>query len=857
MKRIVIFFNLILISLPVQLTGQEIVLKRGSLQDVFNQLEKITGWSLNYDPETISNIQLTSTRIFDIQDKNSTLISILKSTLVDFEIVEDVILILPPEKRKYFICGTLKDADSDAPLPYAHVYLDNLHTSWTDDDGYFEIEKSAYKNELLNLSYLGYRDTSIFVDNFKTDCPEIKLTRDPVVFSEEIIIRDYIFSAITQGMHFNGINFDMKALTHELGALDRDVLKSIQFLPGITSLDESASNISIRGSEPDHNLVMWEDVPMYSNGHYFGMISSINPFVVDKLNVYNDVYSSSIDNRIGGVIDIKLPNTVSDKVRLGMGSTFTENHIELLAPLINDKLGIILCGRMAMNKLFDDNLALGTYGDKIFASSEILNDNTDENNSESELDLNFYDVNAKLIFKPTDKLKYSLSFFISKDNFLHEYEFQSGLLGGYDSLDIGNSILSNQLEYQWSPESTSSIHLNQSTFKSEYAFLFDELQDQQNNFLRLNENEISDLQLKILHNQRWPHMNLSAGYILDLKNLEYEVAELATYEEDVSFEEKVNGEFHHMFSDINWKKGRFLIDFGTRFTYVQNENKINFSPRFTLSYLLNDDYTFRLSSGLFNQYISQIVNLSQSRLHLENKIWTLIPEDPMSSRKLSFGVTFDKNRWLVDFDAYYHRSSSVPVLSSGQSSALYIKESGTSNARGLECLVKKRWKSFSSAISYNLGFVHYSIPSINIEDFPANIDQRHNVSAIAHYKRNGWNFSAQYTLRSGLPYSDIDGIQLVQNMEEEYYEVELKGINDQRLSRFKRLDLTIGYRAAIRDIINLDFQLSMLNVFNAKNSLSRNYVLSNSEQSTLEPEIFEVEKFQLGRTPQILFRITY
>ncbi len=853
-----LFICLLGISLVITtpLNGQTLDLSKGNLKDQLAILKEATGWSFNYNPEIIGKVYKSFDQKLDLQNQSKAVHNLLNGTKIDFEIIDGVIVLIPPLKKDYHLSGFLKDERTGEPLPYAHVYIDKVHSSYSDDRGFFEIRKEAYKDERVHISYLGYQDTSLYASMFDREEMEIFLKTDAVVFSKEIIIRDYIFSAITQGKSFNGIDFDMRSLNYELGALEKDVLKSIQFLPGVTSLDESASNISIRGSEPEHNLVLWENAPMYSSGHLFGMISSINPFVIDKLSINNDVYSSSIDNRIGGVVEIQLPDEIKDNLEFGFGSTFTESHVEMITPLMKNKLGLIFSGRKSVNGVLPGNLTFDRYGEKLFESSQIDMQQIVEV-SESELDVDYYDMNLKLIFEPIKNLNFTSAVFSSRDYFLHEYEFQSGQIEGYDSLNVSNTIFSNAFSYDWTDNARSVFRVNTSKYQSESIFLSSETQSAEEELYSSNKNEISDLQLKVIHAQQFSKMNWQAGYVYDRKKLEYEISEFGKYEDDNELEEEITGQFHHLFADVHWRHKNLLLDIGSRMTYFSEESTLDFSPRLTLSYLWNDDLSFRLSSGIFNQYINQVVEVSQSQLNLENKIWTLIPDDPMIAQKLSVGAVYSKNNWLLDLDIYSHRSSSVPVLSTGQSSTLNIEGSGSSSSRGLEFLLKKRWNNFSSGLSYHLGSVRYNIPQFDSEDFAANVDQRHNLSFVTHYKKNAWNFSLQYAFKSGLPYSDLNGIQLIQTMEEDYYEIELAGINDQRLPNFHRLDCTVGYRTTLWNDFKFDFQVSLFNVLDTKNSLSRNYLLSNTDETNDEPEVFEVEKFQLRRTPQCLIRISF
>ena len=104
------------------------------------------------------------------------------------------------------------------------------------------------------------------------------------------------------------------------GLTEPDVLQSLQLLPGISSPTESASDIHIRGGTPDQNLVLWDGIKMYHQGHFFGQISAFNPYITETINVFRSGTSSKYGDRISGVIDIRSSDKVHDSLHIGIGA---------------------------------------------------------------------------------------------------------------------------------------------------------------------------------------------------------------------------------------------------------------------------------------------------------------------------------------------------------------------------------------------------------------------------------------------------------------------------------------------------------------------------------------------------------
>lgn len=849
------YLGFILLLLSTQGTSQVIQIEKGSLISALKKYEEHSGFTFNYDPALIKGNEVEEDKVLDFANPEQALNLLLQSTQIDYEIQNNLIYLLPHVSNSYRLCGRVLSKSSGEAISFAHVYIDNFRGIWTNDEGRFELQEEGFKNEKLKISCLGYEKEHIFLGQFKSDCVDIYLDSDPNIISNDIIIRDYLFSPISRGKEYGGIDIDLSDLNRELGAIDKDVFRTIQFLPGVTSLDETASNLTIRGAQADQSLIVWEDVPLYSTGHFFGMISSVNPFVIDKLKVQNGVYNASYDNRIGGIIDMSMTSDIPDRLSAGVGATMTEAHADVAIPIVKDKVGLITSIRSSLANYVVDNLTYDRYKDKIILTSEYLDDEEEEEN-ELETDIEFYDFNAKLIIEPTADMKFSSSYLSTGNSFQNSYDLLDADLTGQDFVEVRSNILSNKFHYNWSDEMESSIQFNLTNYHSEYLFEFEEALDVDNDISRASSNEIRDLQFKYTQKLLKPEYKLELGYVYDNKTTSYQLSELSQYEDDYDLMQEQNGVFHHFFLNYQKEYKRWLIDFGSRMTYINYLSNTQISPRLSITRPINDQITFRFSTGLFNQSISQIQSFNESSLNFANKIWVLGQAGVMRSNKFNLGGTYDKNGWLFDLDSYIHNASSVPVISSGQSSQLRIDQNGSSVTYGLESLIKKRWNNLSVALSYHMSSVRFNVSEVD-EYFPANNDQRHNISLVTHYRSNGWNVGFQYALRSGLPFTEINGLRLIEESEEDYYELEIDGINDARFSAYQRLDLMLGYKTQLLKNVNVDIQISLLNALDFQNELSSNHILSDRDLGTPEPEIFEIRKLQLRRTPQLLCRFSF
>ena len=146
----------------------------------------------------------------------------------------------------------------------------------TDSDGRFKIENINRKAS-LQIRYLGYTTKIVPITSLvsNTECSDILLAERREVLNEVIV-----YEFLTKGI-VKETDGSITLNTGELGLLpglaEPDVLFGVQSLPGVKSINETVSDINIRGGTNDQNLILWNGIKMYQSGHFFGLISAFNP----------------------------------------------------------------------------------------------------------------------------------------------------------------------------------------------------------------------------------------------------------------------------------------------------------------------------------------------------------------------------------------------------------------------------------------------------------------------------------------------------------------------------------------------------------------------------------------------------
>ena len=379
------------------------------LISLIKRLENKTDIIFNYTPQLLSDYSFTGT--LDFSKPDDCLKRMFYRTPFQYERNGNDVLIFLPEKEKFSICGYVVDKESQQALPFANVHaLGTNSGTQSNEDGYFELSLFAHKNQMVSITYLGYEASSFMLQEAKSpNCPSYTLRLNTDLYSLSIIVTDYLFSGIQEGNDYSAIEMDYAQLSRSHSALEHDILKTAQLLPGISSIDESATNLQIRGSTADQNLIIWEGATLYEPGHLFGMISAINPFVIDQVKVYKGVYETDYDNRVGGIIDMSLTDSLANHVRGGVGTTLSEAHAFLDVPIIQNRLSLLVSGRKSLNSFYSSP-TLNSYADKVFQTSKVEEQDEDEEEASIDQILDFYDWNAKLIFSPTENIHFKASY---------------------------------------------------------------------------------------------------------------------------------------------------------------------------------------------------------------------------------------------------------------------------------------------------------------------------------------------------------------------------------------------------------------------------------------------------------------
>ncbi|MEL7123349.1 MAG: TonB-dependent receptor, partial [Bacteroidota bacterium] len=780
---------------------------------------------------------------------------------LDYEFKENKILVIPTDVQSFTVCGKVLSALDQSPLAFANVYVEGTARGvQTDELGRFELNYTALKNQPISISYVGFKSKSFPIGKWADkDCHDILLEIDSELFGKEIVIRDYLLSGVEEGEDHGSIKMNYDLILDQLAANEHDVLKTVQLVPGVTAIDETAINLNIRGATPDQNLILWEGATLYDPGHLFGMVSSINPYVVDQVDIYKGVYNPKYDNRIGGIVDISLQDQHTPQFKGGFGSTLTEAHAFLSIPVWKDKLSFVLSGRNTINGLVRSP-TLRSYFNKAFQDTKVEEEQEEikEGYREADQTLKYSDWNGKVIFTPYEWIDVKVSYFSSSNQFNYFSLLFEDDLESEDIVTNSSSAFSSNVDLNWNSKHSTQLEYVFSYYDNDYFYYQFFNPDSLLIFSASTFNDIYDYRFGATHKIKSDdNMDFELGYAYDRKEVSFFFGETSAFEQDFEEEGVVKGSFHNLFGSFNLTGDNYQVNAGMKLTNYVEANTWLMSPRLSFHYLPLDNLKMKLSFGRLYQFISQLQEFGDNELNTSSNLWVLNDAEDdsfLSANKLSAGFVFNQKGWTIDVEAYTIETEGLASYSTNLNRQLDIEDNGSSTSMGIDLLINKRWRNYQFWLNYSFSNSTFFFEQVSDDKFPSTFDQRHRLSFVNNWTVDKFTISMTYQYKTGLPFSQpLNTVERVEDDDGFYYALDYPQINGSRLNNYHRLDLGVSYKTKLRNKLNAEFSFTLINLLNRENELSRDYFIGDLDDDET-PDVFLVDKRLLEVTPLLLTR---
>ena len=698
-------------------------------------------------------------------------------------------------QNRFTISGFIKDSLNGETLIGASIAVQGKKKGISSNQyGFYSItlEEGEY---IFISSYIGYQPKILQIKldgnkqlNFNL-LPKISLSQEVIVTSKK---RDANVKNAQMGKFTLPIE-QIKSIPAFLGEVD--LLKTIQLLPGIRNAGEGSAGLYVRGGGPDQNLILLDDAPVYNTGHLFGFFSIFNSDAIKNVTLIKGGMPAQYGGRLSSVLDISMKEGNNQKYQIEGGIGLIASRLSIQGPIKKDKASFIVSARRtyidALTKPFIKP------GSQFYGSGYY-----------------FYDLNAKVNYKFSEKDRLYLSGYFGRDVF----DFANGKQSLKVNIPWGNATGT----LRWNHVFNKKLFGNTTAVYNDYNFTF---KAAQNNFEIQLASGIRDVSIKqdfdlypftghkikfggIFTYHKFTPSVVSGkqdSVVFNPNNAQTKFAnEAAVYLQDdweISDKIKINaglryswfqqiGAYKIYTTDANgnrtdstvFKRGEAVQTYG------------GLEPRLTLRYALNDETSLKASVTRNLQYIHLVSNAGTT---LPTDIW--VPSTYKVKPQISFlyaaGLfkNFKDNTYETSVEVYYKQMQNQIEYQEGYTpNSLDDTENsfafGKGWSYGTEFFINKARGKLTGWVGYTLSWTWRKFAALNFgEKYPAKYDRRNDLSVVGIYELNKkWKLSATFVYGSGNATTLPQRFYIVNGILTQEY----SRINEYRLPAYHRLDLS-------------------------------------------------------------------
>ena len=814
-----------------------------ALSSLLTTLEKTYEIKFSYSDTDVKNIFIDAPKSGISIDE--LLIFLNQKTFLQFKTLDNRYVTVSFLNKAISICATVLDANSLMPLNLASVKVNGYKTgTTTNNEGIFYLQNIPV-NATLSISFISFKTKNIAVkDLFSDDCLQLFLEEEEEVLSEITIPR-----FLTAGLQKNAdgstvLNTEKFGILP--GLIEPDILKTIKILPGIESVNESVSNINVRGGTNDQNLMLWDGIKMYHSGHFFGLISAYNPYLTKKVAVTKNGTSSAFSDGVSSTINMETANKITNKFSGGAGFNLLSADAFVQVP-IKENLELHISGRRSFTD-FVNTPTYNNYFSRSFQDNSVSSNNV--NNSES--DFYFYDYSFKVLYDVNYNHSIRANFIHIKNNldYLEKYTSNNAVIEENSNLkqeNIGANI-------NWNANWNAKLSTNFSAFLSDYKINSSDYNKDSDQFLT-QFNNVLETEIKLDSKYEITDvLHFKNGLIFNeigIRNTTtVNAPTFSTTEKDVLLKSA-------FYSEIEYQKKNTYARFGVRANYFHKFSKFLFEPRINIRQKISDAFSLKLEGEFKNQTTAQKIDFEDNFLGIEKRRWILADDEKtpiIKSKQASFGVEYSFDKFYIDITGFYKKVDGITAANQGfYNNTQTLNSIGNYEVKGAEFLVNKQTDNISTWLSYTFSKNDYTFNIFNPTTFANSLDISHSLSAAFNYNfTKKLKVSLGSVLRSGKPFTKpVQGNETIQNGNRTI--VNYDNPNKERLDNFFRIDLSTSYNFNFTDAIKSTIRVGFTNITDRKNTIDSYYIVDETNSNNVK----RINNYSLPLTPNLSFRVRF
>jgi len=719
-------------------------------------------------------------------------------------------LIQPIKAQKQTtVNGTVKDKLSGESIFGAVIKIEQLANVvvTSNEYGFFAITLPKGKYD-LKISYVGYEEKRIPIA--LNESLSISVFLESKNQLEEVVVESKRKDDNLIKAQMGTETLNMKSISRVPVLFgEKDVLKTIQLLPGVKSAGEGNSGFYVRGGAADQNLILLDEAPVYNASHLLGFFSTFNSDAIKDATLIKGNAPAQYGGRLSSVLDVKMKEGNNKNYIVNGGLGLISSRLSIEGPIQEDKSSFILSGRR-------------TYADVFLKATDKFKDNI----------LYFYDFNAKANYKIDDKNRIYFSGYFGRD--------ELGL-GTSFGINWGNKTGT----IRWNRVISNKLFLNTSFIYSDYNYDVS-LKNGETKF-NINSN-IKDVNIKQDYTYYFnPKNTIRFGFNSILHTITPSIFS-GTVNNSIN---KVgrNGLENAIYFNNNFKANQQLtLDYGFRVSsytlmggdvynlYNGNDKTssillqknafgktyLNLEPRITGNYRINELSSVKIAYARNVQHLHLLSNANASSPS-DQWIGDSYNIKPELADQTSIGYTrnFKNNTYELGAELYYKKmqnqldykdGTNINTIADVESALLY----GIGRAYGFELLAKKKIGIVSGWISYTLSKSERKIEGINGGDwYNSKQDRTHDISIVGIVELNAkWSVSGVFVYYTGNAVNFPTGKYSFEG--QTIYQYAKRNAN--RMPTYHRFDISVTYENRNKNKRETSWNFSLYNVYGRENA---------------------------------------
>jgi hypothetical protein len=736
----------------------------------------------------------------------------LKKTIIHSLFISFLFLCSLASAQKFTLSGTLKDAATGEELIGASIMVQELSGVGVsaNEYGFYSLTLPSGKYT-LKTSYVGYQNqiTSINLDkNQKLDI----LMQTGKQLTEVVVSAKKNDDNITR-TQMGTEKLDIKEIA-KLPVLfgEKDVLKTMQLMPGIKSAGEGNSGFYVRGGAADQNLILLDEAPVYNASHLLGFFSTFNSDAIKDATIIKGNSPAQYGGRLSSVLDVRMKEGNDKDYSVSGGIGIISSRLSIEGPIQKEKSSFMITGRR-------------TYVDVFLKATKDFKDYS----------LYFYDFNAKANYRINEKNRIYASGYFGRD-----------VLGLGDAfgIDWGNKTGT----LRWNSIVNQKLFSNTSLIYSDYNYNV-QVSGGENTF-NLN-SEIKDWNLK----QEFSYFPNTKNSLRFGLNSIYHTFKPSRFEGETEGTTNSKGDKERYIwenavyaSNIYSVNSKFSLDYGLRLSAssvigkgtfniyekgVKTDSVVlasgefgktyfNLEPRLSMNYVLTENSSLKAGYARNTQSLHLLSN-STSSSPTDQWVGNTYNIKPEVADQYSIGYfrNFAENKYEFSVETYYKDMKNQVDYKNGadintapdvESELLY----GKGRAYGLEFYLKKKTGRFTGWLSYTLSRTERKIEGINEGNwYVAKQDRTHDISLVGMYQLTPkWTVSSAFVFYTGNAVTFPSGKYNIGNNNIYYYTER----NGYRMPNYHRLDLSVTYEKQRKGRYQSSWNFGLYNAYGRENA---------------------------------------